>query len=390
MKKLLILIICLGSLSAYAQQHNPMLIGIVDTLHSNILNENRVIYVHVPHGNKGERYPVLYILDGEDHFESAVAITEQMSGAIPPMIVVGITNTNRERDLTPTHVTGIGGSGGGENFMAFMEKELIPYIGSRYPVAPYRIISGHSLGGLTVMNALFNHTNLFNAYIALDPSLWWDDQRWIKKYENDLSEHDFSKKSLFIAIANNIPAGEDTVSVLKDTSYLTMIPRAVIPFVHILRNAKPAGLRWTSKFYPNERHGTVELVSEYDALRYLFDYYSISTAAFINHPEISFASALTDHYRMISERLGYTVEPTEAHVNDYAYSCMELGRWDDAYKLFKMNTEKHPGSSNAFDSLGDYYSARGDKQHAIEAYTRSLKLHETADTRRKLNEMKKP
>ncbi|MBS1527344.1 MAG: hypothetical protein JST19_16950 [Bacteroidetes bacterium] len=239
------------------------------------------------------------------------------------------------------------------------------------------------------MNAFLDHTGLFNAYIALDPSLWWDDQRWIKKNEDELAKHNFNKKSLFIAIANNMPAGEDTVSVLKDTSYITMIPRAVIPFVHFLRSSKPAGLRWRSKFYPDERHGTVELVSEYDALRYLFYYYSLSTAELINRPEISFASVLVDHYKMISQKLGYNVEPTEAQVNDYAYSCMELGRWNDAYKLFRMNTENHPQSSNAFDSLGDYYAARGDKPHAIEAYTQSLRLHETEDTRRKLNEMKK-
>ena len=178
MKKLTVLIFSLICLSAYAQKDNRIVIGRVDTVYSKILNDKRAIQVHVPEGDKNQHYPVLYILDGEDHFLSAVAISEQLSGVIPPIIVVGINNmgfNTRERDLTPTEDKNINAnSGGGENFISFIEKELIPYIESKYPTANYRIFSGHSLGGLAVVNAFFNHTKLFNAYIALDPSLWWD------------------------------------------------------------------------------------------------------------------------------------------------------------------------------------------------------------------------
>jgi len=389
MKKLLTLIISITSLSAFAQKDNRIIIGTIDTVYSKILGEKRAVLVHVPHGDKTEKYPVLYILDGEDHFQSAVAIDEQMSGVTPPLIVVGITNTNRERDLTPTHVTNSKESGGGENFIGFIEKELMPYVESHYPAAPFRLFSGHSLGGLTVMNAFFNHTSLFNAYIAIDPSLWWDGQRWIKKYEAELAKHNFNKKSLFIAIANNIPAGLDTISILKDTSVTAPIPQSVIPFVQSLRATKPPGLRWTSKFYPNERHGTVELTSEYDALRYIFDYYQFRTSQFMGHPELDEDSVIAVHYRVVSEKLGYAVQPTEDLINNVAYDCMSRKKWDVAYKLFKRNTDNHPTSSNAFDSLGDYYADLGDKANAIKAYSKSLSLNETEDTRRKLNDMNK-
>src|ERR1017187_10294843 len=86
------------------KRDNKIVIGTVDTVYSKILNEKRIIFVHVPDGDKSQRYAVLYILDGETHFQSAVAITEQISGIIPNMVIVGITNTDRERDLTPTHV----------------------------------------------------------------------------------------------------------------------------------------------------------------------------------------------------------------------------------------------------------------------------------------------
>jgi predicted alpha/beta superfamily hydrolase len=398
MKKLVTFIICINYLSAYSQKDNRIIIGTVDTISSKVLNEKRTIQIHVPDGGKDEHYPELYILDGEDHFRSAVAITEQLSGLLPPMIVVGINNMgygSRERDLTPTKVNqsalvNAGDarlSGGGETFISFIEKELIPYIDSKYPTANCRIFSGHSLGGLAVVNAFFNHANLFNAYIALDPSLWWDQQKWIKKYEGEISKHDFNNKSLFVGIANNIPIGMDTISILKDTGIIAPVTQAVLPFVHVLRDNKPAGLRWSSKFYPTETHGTVELISEYDALRYLFDFYPFRTSQFSGHPELNEDSVLAAHYKMVSERMGYTVRPTENTVNELAYSCMGNNKMAVAYKLFKRNIDYYPKSSNAYDSLGDYYVAAGDKQKAIEAFTKSLSLQEVQETRQKLNEL---
>ena len=153
------------------------------------------------HGSlfKSQRYPVVYLLDGDAHFYSVAGMIHQLSEVngntlFPEMIVVGIPNTDRMRDLTPTHSptgytgdsTGVGSSGGGEIFMSFIEKELIPYIDSLYPTAPYKVFIGHSLGGLTVINALLHHTRLFNSYIAIDPSMWWQNQLLLKQSGNIL------------------------------------------------------------------------------------------------------------------------------------------------------------------------------------------------------------
>jgi len=388
MKPLIALILFFSCLSAYAQKDNRIVIGTTDIVYSKILNEKRVVLVHVPHGDKDQRYPVLYILDGEDHFQSAVAIDEQLSGVLPDLIIVGITNTVRERDLTPTVVSTQGGSGGGEHFMDFIEKELMPYIDSHYPTAPYRVLSGHSLGGLTVMNAFFNHNTLFNAYIAIDPSLWWDGQQWIKKQEAGLPKLDLKNKSLFVAIANNIPAGLDTNTVQNDKSGMSLVTQAVLPFVHYLKDQKPKGLRWAYKFYPTERHGTVELAAEYDALHYLFDYYHFGTVQFVGHPELDEDSVMEAHFKLVSERLGYKASPTEDLINEMGYDCMAMHKMTVAYKFFKRNVDNYPNDANAYDSLGDYYNDTGDKQKAIDAYAKSLSLHETADTRRKMEGLK--
>ena len=396
MRFLIVTLICGFGLACFGQAHdNRIVIGTIDTVYSNILKEKRAIYVHVPQGDKNARYPVLYILDAENHFESAVAMDEQLSGVLPDMVIIGITNTNRERDLTPTHVKpdrlvnarDASQAGGGENFMAFMQTELIPYVDTHYPTTSYRVFSGHSLGGLAVVNALFNHTGLFSAYIAIDPSVWWDQERWIKKYEAELSQRDFTNKSLFVAMANNIPKGMDTTSIFNDTALIAPVTHAVLPFVRALRKANPKGLTWGSKFYPNEWHGVVEFNAEYDALRYLFNFYHFDMDLLRQHPGLNADSLLTVHYENVSKILGYKVLPTENNMNNLGYFYMEINRMDRACEILKRNTINYPQSSNAWDSLGECYAAMRDKNKAIEAYKKSLSLQETADTRKKLEDL---
>src|SRR5215203_6381813 len=141
---ILLLIVSLGS---HAQTDNKIVIGKIDSVYSSILKEQRKVWVYLPNmkegtQNPGQRYPVVYLLDGEGHFESVVGMIQQLSQVngntiVPEMIVVGIPNTDRTRDLTPTHIESdlpmmdSGSSkttGGGENFTAFMEKELMPHI----------------------------------------------------------------------------------------------------------------------------------------------------------------------------------------------------------------------------------------------------------------------
>jgi len=387
--RVLVILLTVSNISYAQNTGNKIVIGTIDSIYSNILKEKRNVWVYVPNGDgKNQRFPVLYLLDAEDHFHSAVGIVKQLSGVLPDMIIVGITNTIRNRDLTPTHVESNQNSGGGENFMRFIEKELMPHIDSLYPSSSYRLFSGHSLGGLTVVNAFVNHTNLFNAYIALDPSLWWDKQQLIADAKKVLAAGNFENKSLFIAIANNMPAGMDTISVQKDTTNNTMLTRAVLKLVGTLKETEHRGLRWNYKFYPNERHGTVELMAEYDALRFLFDYYRFSTKLFEANPNMNIDSFVNAHFKTVSKNIGYPVLPSEDLINNLAYTCMAMHKIDKAYAFFKMNIENNPSSSNAYDSMGDFYSETGDMNKAIENYEQSLRLSETADTRRKLNEVK--
>src|ERR1700690_2979695 len=231
-----------------SQNNDKICIGTVDKIYSNILNEERTLWIYNPAQTTRtnlQHYPVLYLLDGEEHFYATVGMIQQMSGAWGNMIVVGITNSDRNRDLTPT----VNNSGGGENFMNFIKEELIPHIDSVYPTAPYRIFSGHSLGGLTVINTLLNNTQLFNAYIAIDPSLWWENKKLVQQAKQDFLKKKYTNVSLFIGRANDMPLNMDPFTALKDTTINTVLYRSVRQFVNILKNENNSGLRWASKFY---------------------------------------------------------------------------------------------------------------------------------------------
>lgn len=260
---------------------NDITIGKVDDIHSTILNEQRTVWIHVPEKhseNDSLKYPVIYLLDGDAHFKSVVGLMDRLSdgsAVCPKAIVVAILNTNRPRDLTPTHVTSrkkddlrTQASGGGERFTQFLSEELIPYIEKNYPAANDRMLIGHSLGGLMVINTLIKHPHLFNKYLAIDPSLWWDEWKLLKESTDDLLQQNYQGKSLYVAIANTVPI--DTLTAQQDTSESTTHYRAITHFVHMLRNEPPQGLDWRAQFYPNENHGSVALISELDALRFLF------------------------------------------------------------------------------------------------------------------------
>src|ERR1700759_1899066 len=98
-----------------------------------------------------------------------------------------------------------------------------------------------------------------------------------------------------------------TISIFNATAIIAPVTHAVLPFVRYLRNANPAGLRWDSKFYPNEWHGVVEFNAEYDALRYLFKFYRFDLDILRQNPNLNADSLLTAHYKEVSKILGYTV-----------------------------------------------------------------------------------
>ena len=386
---------------AIAQSQTDFTLGFADSIKSSVLNEQRQLLIYTPYANKKikastkERYPVLYVLDGENHFRSVAAILERLvsSGVCPPMIVVGISNTNRTRDLTPTasenNSDGLKNTGGGEKFISFLEKELMPYIESYYPTAPYKILMGHSLGGLMVMHTLIHHTDLFNAYIPIDAAIWWDDHKILKEAKTALEKNDYKNKTMFLAIANRMEKGIDTTAVQSDTSEKTELIRYNLELIHRIKQNSKNNLRFNYKYYENETHSTVTFIAAYDALHFLFDYYEFPKYANYTTENTQLKTLIMEHYNTISKQMGYKVLPEKSLVNNFGYRALHEKKNALAKELFEMNVLNFPEDANLLDSFGDYYNTIGDTKNAIVWYQKTLAKKEINETRDKLNSLLK-
>lgn len=395
------------SLISVAQADNKIVIGKVDSVYSAVLKEQRKVWVYVPNmktgmQNSGQRYPVVYLLDGDGHFESVVGMIQQLSQVngntiVPEMIIVAIPNTDRTRDLTPTYIASdppmmdsnsSKNTGGGENFTAFMEKELIPHIDSIYPTQPFRVFIGHSFGGLTVMNVVTNHTKLFNAYIAIDPSMWYDKERFLKATQQKLASQKYKGTRLYVDISNTLPEGMTLEKMKKDTTVDTRHIRSIFTMDKFIKANPQNGLKYTSKYYADDDHGSVPLISEYDGLRFIFSWYrfKFSPSDFMDS-NTDVVQRMRQHYLTVSKEFGYEVSPPEMQINGLGYNALSLKQYAKAAALFEMNIENYPQSGNVYDSYADLFIARKDIINAVANYQKAFAITKSEDTKEKLDQL---
>ena len=386
--------------SIYSQ--NEVVIGKIDSVQSKILEENRKLMVYVPNGGSDSKsYPVIYLLDGDGHFTSVVGMIEHLSNnsIIPQMMVVAIPNTNRTRDLTPTKAEpnppmvpeGLSEqSGGGKNFLSFIEKELFPYIDKNYPTASYRMFIGHSFGGLFVMDALQDKPHLFQSYISIDPSMWWDNKLLLNSFKTtDFSDDKYKNKALYMGIANTLEQGMDTISVKKANGPMVDHINSIFETRNVLRKMKNDNLNFKSKYYENDNHGSAPLITTYDGLRFIFEFYQFEVQfSDVMKPNTDVVARMKTHYSDVSGTLGYENKPNEGMINGMGYQLMEMDKHDLAGEFFKMNIDYYPKSSNVYDSLGDYYLATENKEKAKLSFEKALSIEENPESRKKLNQLK--
>jgi predicted alpha/beta superfamily hydrolase len=230
----------------------PLVIGETFLIQSSVLNETRRINVYFPPGysaSSENALPVLYMPDGglaEDFLHVAGLIQVSVGNkTMRPFLLVGIENTERRRDRTgPTEIEEdkkiaphVGGS---KNFRKFIRYELVPEIRKRYRTTPEAGIVGESLAGLFIVETFLLDPDLFDTYIAIDPSLWWNNQYLLRNEAALLKRHHRLGKSLFVA----------------SSSYPELAAGAR-QFETTLLNSKIADLRFTSKSFTEETHATI-------------------------------------------------------------------------------------------------------------------------------------
>jgi len=389
-------------------QSDPVVIGNRLSLESHILGETRNLLVYIPgelagHPHTSARYQVLYLLDGEAHFHSVTGLVNHLSEAggnsvIPPMIVVGITNTDRTRDMTPTYVREVMGdttlsrtTGGLDNFLRFLEEELIPFIDEKYPTTSNRTFVGHSLGGLAGVYAMIMRPGLFQHTIAIDPSLWWDDEWIAQQADGILGSPSLAGHSLYLAAANTLPPGMDLPAALEDSTFFTMQVRSIMHFAEQVEQATDRKFHFDWRYFAEDNHLSIPLIATYEGLRYIFDGYQFPWSDYFmpgNSPgPEEMAGAIRKHFRQVSDTFGYEVLPPESTVNLLGYTFLSMRDFDKAEVLFAMNVANHPESANVFDSMGDYYMAKGLTDEGLEYYRKALSLGDNPMTRQKIEQI---
>lgn len=353
--------------STIAQEKEAAIkVGELTKLHSNILDEDRPLLIYTPsdYEQSKDKYSVLYVLDGDAHFHHTIGSVNFLSGndRIPKMIIVAIPNTDRIRDLTPPSEfeddqKEYPNGGGADNFLNFLKDELIPYIDTNYRTRNYKTLVGHSFGGLFVIHTMVNHPNVFNSYIAISPSLWWENQKLVEEANQYFKSNPDLVGDMYMTMANE---GTDMLG-------------GALKLTAILEEVAPKNFRWDFKHMDYETHNSIPLKSTYNGLEKIFEGYYI-------HDPIKFfslggLSGLDKNYKQISERLGYTKKiPVDLTIN-VGNSLLKDKRFEYSIDVFKRTIRDYPSNDAGFNGLGEAYAALNKNELAISHYTKALELN---------------
>lgn len=327
-------------------------------LDSKVLGEQRLMVVHLPasYGAGSQRYPVVYVTDAGSRAghtaDTARALAEV--GRMPEVIVVGVVNTDRTRDLTPTRAGELGTSGGAARFISFFETELIPEIEKRYRTAPYRVFAGHSFGGMFALEMLFSKPRLFNAWVAVSPTVWWDGKYPLRRAQHFVETTPELPATLILAVGKETPDMNSTFDELKA----------------LLKKRSPKNFTVHSYYFEDDDHASVPIPAHYTALRTLFApwHFSIGQAG---DPKKLWPRAVA-HAADLTKRYGFTVPVAEAQANAIGYTLLGAKHFDDAIEVFKANATAFPDSPNVYDSLGEAYEKAGNIAKARESYAQAV------------------
>ena len=366
---------------------------VVDSIYSNILKESREFWVKLPENFNPEdnvKYPVIYLLDGFSLKSTLETVYNNYWGHyLPHMILVGVSNrNNRTRDLTISQVeTRHGGqvdteTGGADKFGAFLEKELIPFIDAEYPTTPYRTLIGHSYGGLFTIDMFLKNNALFKNYLAIDPSLEWDNQLIMNQVKQKLKTEDFSGKGLFISLAaEQLHMQNENITIeniMEDDTEYSLFARSIIEFSEFTISQKQNRLKFSWKVYPEDLHGTVPLPAIRDGLIFLFDWYQFKSPQKYNNPEttvVELRELIKVQELIYTQNFGYKTPPMiEELFNGYGYMYLQMEQLEKAKMFFELAIKYYPNSANVYDALADYYEAQKDYTNALKLVTKAFEI----------------
>ena len=376
----LLLTILLFAETIFAQNSEDIVIAKGIKINSTVLGEERTIYVSLPSGydDSKDSYQVLYVLEG---VSEVIGLVKYLSdyGVCPQLIIVSIEEVNPSRDMFPSKPKYSRGTqpakpwynkkeddelrvarpgektGEADKYLSFIETELFPFIEKNYRTVPYRICCGHSKGGLCVTHAFVSHTNMFNAYIAMNPSLYWDDGLIMKTAEEKLAGLNYKHKLFYFDIGGN-----EVPSTIGDA----------FAFAQIIKKNASADLRWKLDYLANESHSSGTALGIINALKFINEDWNFDT----DKIKTDGITAIDSFYKNLSERFGYGISYDVSLLNNYGWGYVRSGMHEEAIKILKENTLRFPDSPEAYNYLGEGYLAANNIDMAITSYEKAVEL----------------
>jgi hypothetical protein len=343
--------------STDTDEQENIVIGKKTKMYSEILGEWRPLEIYLPddYENSTDPYPVMVVLDGDWAFNYMVSLVDMISpNYLPRMIVVGLPNTDRRRDLDPY----LGGAPQAENdtgkFIRFLKEELFVHLENKYRTRDYRILAGHSLAGYFTVYALLKESTLFSGYFASSPGFQIPERTKLVADLLENTQNDaLTSKYLYFSGGGNEPKA------LHD---------GIRNFNNLLKKKGNSGLKWAFDIFEGEGH--VPIKGFYKGLMNLFSGWIPELQFFINGN----LEDIKNHYNGLSERFGFKVLPPAPIMNSVGRRFLRNSESQNAIELYKYFIIVYPNSSDGHFALGEAYEQGGQIDLAVESLRKSLKL----------------
>ena len=343
-------------MTTFGQSTDFMSNTVRKTFHSEILNMNKSYQVFLPesyHYSEAATYPVVYLIDGDYNFYYQTGIIESMANVsekIPEVIVVGISDNGNEgyrKDCTLPSPSNPNGNA--PTFLKYIEQELKPEIKKQFKASSYEILIGHSLGGLFATNVFLDAPKSFSAYIAIDPSYWWDDYSIMNRADSLFKNRTVLESKFFVTLADTKQMG-------------------VHQFIGVLEKYYPDAKQWTFKHYENENHGSVGLISVRDGLLKIFEGWELSREKFYS---LKTSQEVIDHYKSFANKYDSKLRLSPNLLSNIIYFYFRQDRLDDLAILEKEINTHFP------NSVDDFYAKLAGYMVEKEQYEEAQKKLET-------------
>lgn len=355
--------------AAFPVTASEISIGKKVVLHSDVIGEDRPIWIYKPEHEDDERLYVIYLLDGAEHFHTVTGVVKSLTdyGLMPKTMVVGIETTSRPRDYLPKVVgqpqnelqafisAKWPNSGQTDNFLKFIRTELIPYVDKRYPTYPHRTLIGHSNAGTLALYSLFNQPELFTNYLAMSPQGWWSHAETLSNAEK-LAAAKRPYEHLFISVGGE---GGRFYS-------------GTLDLLAAMEQNKPSKLVWKFQQYPSRSHMGGILPALLDGLEYLFSHLNFTIT-----PEIAKyadVSALTQHYADLSKKVGFMMAPPVSSYVEFAEAQAAQQRHTAAVTTSQTMVQAYPNLPYAHMVLGQRLLDAGQSKEAVASFDKALML----------------